>query len=91
MPLFQGEEIIIVEEIITSRYKGLRRPFNWSERVEGFDVVKTVDGRQIKLFSNAQQSVPAKGWKLAIQKQGDHYIWTLYGFTDEAEFSLEDF
>lgn len=89
--MFSGSEEVEVEEVIESRYQGHKRPLEWSNRVEGFDIVKLKDGRIIKLYSNAQQDVPKKGWIIVINKRTDSYEWTLYGFSDQAEFTLDEF
>ncbi|MCS6893857.1 MAG: hypothetical protein NZO16_04745 [Deltaproteobacteria bacterium] len=89
--MIRGSEQVTVAETISSRYANNKRPLSWEQRREGFDVVQLTDGRVIKLFSNAQQGVPAKGWILVIEPLDDYYKWTLYGFLDETEFSPEDF
>ena len=75
---------IEVREIVKSRYpdfiKG-GRPKSWDERREGVDIIKTTDGREVKLLSDGGQSTPAPGWTLILtggeEKEG--YRWTLYG------------
>lgn len=89
--MFNGTEQVEVVEVIDSRYKDHTRPADWSQRVEGFDTVKLKDGRVIKLFSNAQQDVPKKGWILVLSHKEDKVHWTLYGFSEQATFSLDDF
>lgn len=89
--MFLGSQEVEVVEVIESRYRDHKRPLDWSNRVEGFDIVKLKDGRTIKLFSNAQQDVPKKGWIIVINPRGDAYDWTLYGFSDEADFTLDEF
>ncbi|MCS6961077.1 MAG: hypothetical protein NZT61_01050 [Deltaproteobacteria bacterium] len=86
-----GKEEVIVEEVISSRYASHRRPFNWSQRLEGFDIVKITDGRVLKLYSNAQQDTPKKGWIIVIEPKEDYFYWTLYGFTEDTEVSPDEF
>ena len=73
-----------VGEVMSSRYAACppgARPENWERRIEGVDVIATTDGRTLRLWSDGQQSVPAKGWVLMLL-QGDAaqgYRWTLFG------------
>ncbi len=83
---------IQVQELLNSRYgslckpspsldDGLPRPLSWDERVEGSDVVRSVDGQTVKLFSSAMQTPPQPGWVILLT-DGDPqagYRWTLYG------------
>jgi len=70
-----------VQELVESRYASNQRPESWDQRKEGVDLVKTEDGKVLKLWSDGQQSPPQKGWILMI-RDGDNqkgYSWTLYG------------
>jgi len=72
---------IKVAELVNSRYPNGRRPLSWDERIEGTDVVRTEDGKIIKLISDGGQSPPRKNWVLML-KDGDPergYHWTVYG------------
>jgi len=83
---------IQVQELISSRYgdaykagdgfdDGLPRPLSWDARIEGVDVVRSVEGATIKLASSAMQTPPQPGWVLVLtdgsSERGFH--WTLYG------------
>lgn len=83
---------IQVQEIISSRYGNaykagqrfddrLPRPLSWDERIEGIDVVKSVDGASIKLASSAMQTPPQSGWVLLLTDGSAEagFRWTLYG------------
>lgn len=89
--VFEGDEVVTVSEVISSRYPDHLRPFSWKDRIEGIDTVRTIDGRVLTLFSSAQQSVPRRGWRILIHKVDYYYTWTLFGFSDEAEFTPDDF
>jgi hypothetical protein len=78
-------------ELISSRYgapvsgRGFscnpQRPLSWDERKEGVDVVRTLSGEEVKLYSSPMQSPPQPGWVVLITGgSGDTgYTWTLYG------------
>ncbi len=71
---------IKVQEIVSSRYENGKRPLNWDLRKSGEDVVKSTDGKTLKLFSEGGQSPPQKDWVILVNK-GDSssgYTWTLY-------------
>lgn len=84
-----------VAELVSSRYEAAAaaccgpakergcaaRPLSWDERVDGVDVVKTVGGDSIKLFSSSMQSPPKPGWVILLTggNSTDGYTWTLYG------------
>lgn len=72
---------IEVAELISSRYQENERPDSWSERFEGFDVIRTTEGKVVKLLSSGGQSPPAKGWRLVLTSGEPErgYEWTLYG------------
>lgn len=73
-------EVYIIE-LVSSRYGNGRRPVSWDDRSDGVDVVRTVDGKLIKLWSSGGQSPPAPGWRIIIA-EGDvqrGFSWTLYG------------
>ena len=73
-----------VAEQIASRYSTspvAGRPVSWDDRFPGIDVVRTEDGRTLRLASDGQQSCPASGWVILLS-DGDAergYRWTLYG------------
>lgn len=80
---------IDVSGLLGSRYEAQNheRPLSWDERVEGIDVVVTVEGRTIKLLSDGQQAPPQRGWGLIITG-GDSqkgYRWTLYSLPKGSE------
>lgn len=69
-----------VGELVSSRYSNGNRPLNWDQRVSGEDLIKTDDGRVVKLQSDGGQSPPKKDWEILITG-GDAqtgYGWTLY-------------
>jgi hypothetical protein len=70
-----------VGSVVSSRYPDHKKPLSWDERREGADVVKTDDGKVLKLWSDGGQATPQKGWVLMLSG-GDElegYRWTLYG------------
>ena len=75
-----------INELVESRYAHGERPLSWDERAAGIDIVRTTEGRCIKLFSDGGQSPPKKGWVIMITggsaEQGYH--WTLYGLPPRA-------
>lgn len=85
-----------VAETLESRYSpqgygsvSADRPLQWEERLEGIDLIRTTDGRTIRLRSDGQQSPPKSGWGLIISG-GDAlggYTWTLYSLPRGAEVS----
>jgi hypothetical protein len=84
-----------VAELVSSRYEAAAdslcepengrscsaRPLSWDERVGGVDIVTTVGGDSIKLFSSPMQSPPKPGWVILLTggNSTDGYTWTLYG------------
>ncbi|MBX7138583.1 MAG: hypothetical protein K1X83_11435 [Oligoflexia bacterium] len=72
---------IQVDELVTSRYGEQPRPESWDRRRDGVDVVRTSDGRVLKLQCDGMQSPPQKGWVLMVRDgDAEHgYRWTLYG------------
>ena len=83
---------IQVQELINSRYgsglaasqsldEDLPRPLSWDVRVEGVDVVQSVDGKTVKLISSAMQTPPQPGWVILLTggSAESGYRWTLYG------------
>ena len=72
---------IRVQEIISSRYPGHKRPESWDSRKAGVDVIRSEEGKTLRLLSDGQQSPPQPSWELIIS-DGDAesgYKWTLYG------------
>lgn len=72
---------VVVKELVSSRYADGKRPENWDMRVEGMDMVRTVEGKLIKLISDGGQMPPQENWEILITR-GDAekgYNWTLYG------------
>lgn len=78
---------VSVAEIVSSRYPNHQRPLSWDKRVEGIDVIRTDDGRLLRLLSDGGQSPPAKGWGLVISEgDAEHgYRWTLYSMPKGSE------
>jgi len=73
---------IEVEGIVSSRYGEITslRPANWEERVRGVDIIRTKEGNEIRLLSEADQSTPQKNWVLMLTGEvNDAFVWTLYG------------
>lgn len=71
---------VAIDSVINSRYFDGRRPLSWDNRTRGIDLVRSVDGEQLKLISNGGQSTPNRGWQI-ILTDGDAtsgYNWTLY-------------
>jgi hypothetical protein len=56
------------------------RPANWEERLDGCEVIESVDGEQIQLWSDGMQSTPKPGWVILTTggSQESGYTWTLY-------------
>lgn len=82
---------IDVADVLSSRYErsANERPLYWDERVDGVDVVVTVEGQTLKLRSDGQQSPPKHGWGLIVTG-GDAetgYLWTLYSLPKGAAIS----
>ena len=80
---------VVIGELVASRYApggrsgGNERPSSWDERRAGIDVVRTTDGKTLRLASDGGQSPPQTGWILIVQS-GDAnagYQWTLYGIS----------
>lgn len=74
---------VVVEHLVSSRYRCGRRPQSWDLRVEGIDVIRNSAGEELRLLSNGQQSPPKPGWTL-ILTSGDSsggFRWTLYGIS----------
>jgi len=72
---------IEVAEIVSSRYPDHVRPLSWDLRRAGVDLVRTADGKTLKLLSDGGQSPPHSGWVI-ILTGGDAnsgFTWTLYG------------
>jgi len=72
---------LTVGEIVSSRYPDNKRPESWEARRAGLDVVRTEDGRTLRLASDGGQSPPQPGWVIMVT-EGDldaGYRWTLYG------------
>jgi len=71
---------IVVSQIVSSRYPNHVRPKSWDERGEGIDVVRSDEGKLIRLFSDGGQTPPWPGSTIVIMR-GDSlgYRWTLYG------------
>jgi len=70
-----------IAEVRSLRYTDNRRPQSWDKRLAGNDVVTTVDGKILRLFSDGGQSPPSPGWVILVSG-GDSergYLWTLYG------------
>ena len=70
-----------ISEVVESRYENGERPLSWDDRVDGIDIVKTIDGEELKLLSSGGQSTPKSGWVILLNA-GDSaggYGWTLYG------------
>lgn len=72
---------VSVCKLVSSRYPTHQRPESWDERRAGVDVVETLDGKVLKLWSDGQQSPPKEGWELMITENAPDgaYRWTLYG------------
>lgn len=71
---------VVVEKLISSRYRDNKRPLRWEERKEGIDVILTTENEEIRLYSTAQQSPPRPGWIIILRgKKEDAFTWTLYG------------
>ena len=81
---------ITVSEVLTARYQPGTKPSSWDSRVDGVDVIKTLDNEVIALDSLGAQSTPDKGWTLLLtQSSGETeqpkygklvgHKWTLYG------------
>lgn len=80
-----------VAELVSSRYSGndtgkgadrsQQRPPSWDDRREGVDVVRTLSGETVRLYSSAMQSPPQPGWVVLITGGCGEtgYTWTLYG------------
>lgn len=72
---------IMIKEIVSSRYQDHKRPLSWDDRREGVDVVRSDDGREVRLFSDGGQSPPKPGWIILVNDGAPDigYRWTLYG------------
>lgn len=57
--------------VVRARYSAGSRPLSWDERKDGLEIVRTVDGEEVVLFSSGQQSSPAPGWELLLTKPHD--------------------
>ena len=70
-----------VESLERGRYVSVDRPESWDERHAGVDIVKTTEGKRVKLLSDGGQSTPQPGWVLMLTSgnSNDGYRWTLYG------------
>ncbi len=68
-------------DLSESRGGATQRPLSWDERREGIDVIRTVSGETVKLYSSAMQSPPQPGWVVLITGGSGEtgYTWTLYG------------
>lgn len=77
---------VSVCKLVSSRYPDHERPESWDERRAGVDVVETLDGKVLKLWSDGQQSPPKEGWELMVTAPADEgaYRWTLYGMGSAA-------
>ena len=72
---------IEVAEVVSSRYADNVRPSSWDLRKPGVDLIRTSEGRTIKLASDGGQSPPQPGWVILLTG-GDAnagLTWTLYG------------
>ena len=78
-----------VEQLVESRYQGGQRPLSWDARTEGADVVRTVDGKVLKLASDGGQSPPRRGWIIMVTGGNAEtgYEWTLYGLPQRAQLA----
>ena len=75
-----------VASIISSRYPDGFRPASWDERRDGVDLVRTIDGKELRLMSDGGQSPPKPGWEILLTEGDAHhgFRWTLYGITQPA-------
>ena len=75
-----------IESLVQSRYPDGQRPLSWDARLEGADIVRTTDGKLLRLRSDGGQSPPQRGWVIMVTG-GDSergYAWTLYGLPQQA-------
>ena len=80
---------VTVSSIVSSRYsaRGHLRPEAWDLRSDGVDIVRTEDGKTLRVWSDGGQSVPQPGWVIHISG-GDPingYHWTLFGMPKGVE------
>ncbi len=70
-----------VASVISSRYPDGFRPLSWDERRAGIDVIRTSEGKELRLQSDGGQSAPKVGWEIVLSDGDAHagYRWTLYG------------
>lgn len=75
-----------VQRLVDSRYSDGKKPLSWDERREGLDVIQTVDGSLVKLFSDGGQTPPQSGWVIMLTdgNADQGYVWTLYGMPQNA-------
>lgn len=81
---------ITVSEVLSARYQPGTKPTSWDKRVDGIDVIKTIDNEILALASQGGQSTPDKGWILLLTEVSGEtelpkygklvgHTWTLYG------------
>ena len=70
--------------VLSGRYPAGERPLDWEKRRAGEEIIATVSGEEIRLYSSAMQSTPAPGWQVlltadAADSEAAPLRWTLYG------------
>lgn len=70
-----------VAEVISARSGVVGRTLDWDRRRPGVDVIRTMKGDVVRLFSDGGQSTPSPGWVLMLTggNSAEGYEWTLYG------------
>jgi hypothetical protein len=81
--------LVIVKEVVESRYSNGVRPASWDERRAGVDRIRTSEGEELLLLSAGQQGTPKVGWQVLLTGQeslsqensqmANCFTWTLYG------------
>ncbi len=81
--------LVIVKEVVESRYSNGVRPASWDERRAGVDRIRTSEGEELLLLSAGQQGTPKIGWQVLLTGQESLsqdkaqmttcFTWTLYG------------
>lgn len=81
--------LVIVKEVVESRYSNGVRPASWDERRAGVDRIRTSEGEELLLLSGGQQGTPKVGWQVLLTGQeslsqenneiATCFTWTLYG------------
>jgi hypothetical protein len=78
-----GSNLVKVVQLVSSRYPQGVRPESWSDRIEGIDVIRTQEGKELRLMSDGGQSPPQSGWTILLLDacETGAYRWTLYGLS----------